>query len=188
VVIDEEQKGDDQAGDEQLVIPVSTTQKETPENAEAEINYLLDIQIQQDVPNIQFIELEKAVKELKQADHSTTILALIRSQVPSVVKEYLGSSLPDAFQKVLWSHTKEFKKELFEKRDYKDAVKEALEKTPPSLDLYDALTWSILPDEANMKKGDKPNTVVKKRDRRDDQDEDPLAGSNHDKKTKKEKS
>ncbi|GKE77250.1 hypothetical protein Tco_1543370, partial [Tanacetum coccineum] len=73
----EEQKGDDQAEDEQLVVPVSTTQKMTPnllqstsshsvssnfgnqfinspnaslidtipENAEAEINSLLDIQI-----------------------------------------------------------------------------------------------------------------------------------------------
>ncbi|GKG15428.1 hypothetical protein Tco_0357751, partial [Tanacetum coccineum] len=74
-----------------------------------------------------FTELEKAVKELKQADHSTTILASIRSQVPSVVKEYLGSSLPDAFQKVLRSHTKELKKELSEKRDYKDVIEESVQ-------------------------------------------------------------
>nr|GEV75664.1 hypothetical protein [Tanacetum cinerariifolium] len=203
---EEEQKGDDQAGDEQLVVHVSTTQKETPsllqstsnhfvssnfgnkfikspnssligtilENAKAEINSLLDIQIQQDVPNIQqelfhavkvsiipekktqqpqstppapllpateiqsahvpntkvvksvvkrFTELERAVKELKQAYHSATMLALIRSQEPSVVKEYIGSSLSNAFRK--------------------------------------------------------------KRDRVDDQDEDPLNGSNQGKKTKK---
>ncbi|GKB12566.1 hypothetical protein Tco_0846489 [Tanacetum coccineum] len=37
-------------------------------------------------------ELEQIVKELKQADHSTTFLASIRSQVPSIVKEYLGSN------------------------------------------------------------------------------------------------
>ncbi|GKE28816.1 hypothetical protein Tco_1444200 [Tanacetum coccineum] len=128
-----------------------------------------------------FTELERAVKELKQADHSTTILASIRSQVPSVVKEYLGFSLPDAFQK---------------------AVKEALEKTPLSLgqsssqgqshlthdthqELCDALTWSMLLDEATTEKGDNSNKVLKKRDRRDDQDEDPSAGSNQGKKTKK---
>ncbi|GJU65980.1 hypothetical protein Tco_1252239 [Tanacetum coccineum] len=46
-------------------------------------------------------ELEKEVKELKQVDHSTTIHALIRSQVPVVVNEYLGSSLGDALQNVL---------------------------------------------------------------------------------------
>ncbi|GKC21984.1 hypothetical protein Tco_1024134 [Tanacetum coccineum] len=40
-------------------------------------------------------ELEKDVKELKQVDHSTTILASIRSQVPSVVNEYLGSQVSE---------------------------------------------------------------------------------------------
>ncbi|GKE79272.1 hypothetical protein Tco_1545392, partial [Tanacetum coccineum] len=207
----EEQKGDDQARDEQLVVPVSTTQKETPnlvqstsshsvssnfgnqfinspnaslidtipENAKAEINSLLEIQIQQDVPNIQqepFHAVKVSVNpettqiplttpptppllaiELKQADHSTAILDSIRSQVPSVAKDYLGSSLPDALKKVLQSHIEKLKNELSEKRDYKDvieesiqanvinevknflpkflphAVNEALEKTPPSL-------------------------------------------------------
>ncbi|GJX69695.1 hypothetical protein Tco_0305422, partial [Tanacetum coccineum] len=163
---DKKQKGDEHAGDEQVVVPIATTNKEkptllqsTPKNVEAEINSLLDIQIQQDVPNIQqepfhavkvsiipkttqlppstppapplpaseilttqvsnfeavtyvvqrSTELEQAVKELKQADHSITILASIRSQVPSVVKVYLGSSLLDAFHKVLQSHTEELK-------------------------------------------------------------------------------
>ncbi|GJW56989.1 hypothetical protein Tco_0103720 [Tanacetum coccineum] len=43
----------------------------------------------------------------------------------------------------------------------------------------------MLLDEANMKKGDKLDSVPKKRDRGDDQDEDPSAGSNQGKKTKK---
>ncbi|GJU82636.1 hypothetical protein Tco_1285001 [Tanacetum coccineum] len=192
----EEQKGDDQFGDEQLVFinsPNASLIGTIPENAEAEINSL-------------FTELEKAVKELKQADHSTTILASIISQVPSVVKEYLRSIPLDAFQK---------------------AVKEALEKIPPSLDqsssqgqstiqaaeslskyklkkvpyekmhktqshlthdthqeLYDALTWSMLLDEATTKESDKPDKVLKKRDRGDDQDKDPSDGSNQGKKTK----
>ncbi|GJR97156.1 hypothetical protein Tco_0269330 [Tanacetum coccineum] len=93
-----------------------------PKNAEAEINSLLDIQIQQDVTNIQ-----------QEPFHAVKV------------------------SKVLQSHTEELKKELSEKRDYKDvieefvqanvinevkifplkflpqAVKEALEKTPYSL-------------------------------------------------------
>ncbi|GJY03381.1 hypothetical protein Tco_0369321 [Tanacetum coccineum] len=48
-----------------------------------------------------FTKLEQVVKELKQADHSTTILTSIRSQVPSIVENYLGSSLLDALKKVL---------------------------------------------------------------------------------------
>ncbi|GKD18279.1 hypothetical protein Tco_1207437 [Tanacetum coccineum] len=198
------------------------------------------------------LELEKAVKELKQVDHSTSILASIKSQVPSIVKNYLGSSLPDAFKKVLQSHTEELKKELSKKRNYKDVseesvqanvikevknflpqfllhvVKEALKKTLSSLgqsssqgqfaiqateslseyelkkilyekmhksqshmtndthhELYDALTWSMLLAEATMKGGDNHDKVLKKRDRGDDQYEDPSAVSNQGKKTKK---
>ncbi|GJU28741.1 hypothetical protein Tco_1167362 [Tanacetum coccineum] len=129
---------------------------------------------------------DEQVVELKQADHSTVILASIRSQVPSVVKEYLGSSLPDAFQKVLRSHTEELKKELSEEKDYRDIIEEFVQANvnlPPKL--FDALTWSMLLDEAKMKKGDKPDTVPKKRDRGDDQDKDPSAGLNQGKKTKK---
>ncbi|GJR75848.1 retrovirus-related pol polyprotein from transposon TNT 1-94 [Tanacetum coccineum] len=137
-----------------------------PENAKAEINSLLEIQIQQDVPNISLDRnaiflLSKFLKmslKLKQSDLSfQIILDSVRSQVPSVAEDYLGSSLPDALKKVLQSHIEKLKKELSEKRDYKDvieesiqanvinevknflpkflpqAVKEALEKTPPSL-------------------------------------------------------
>ncbi|GJQ96995.1 hypothetical protein Tco_0008134 [Tanacetum coccineum] len=46
--------------------------------------------------------LEKDVKELKQVDHSLAILAMIRSQVPSAVNEYLGSILGDSLQKMTW--------------------------------------------------------------------------------------
>nr|GEU42130.1 hypothetical protein [Tanacetum cinerariifolium] len=43
----------------------------------------------------------------------------------------------------------------------------------------------MLLDEANMKKGDKPDTVPKKRDHADNKDDDPSAGPNQSKKTKK---
>nr|GEW73015.1 hypothetical protein [Tanacetum cinerariifolium] len=54
-------------------------------------------------------------------------------------------------------------------------------------ELFDELTWSMLLDEANIKKGDKRESAPKKRDRGDDQDKDPLAGSNQGKNTKKRK-
>ncbi|GJR26224.1 hypothetical protein Tco_1102456 [Tanacetum coccineum] len=258
---EEELKGDYQAGDEQLVIHVSTTQRETPslpqstsnhlvssnfgnpfinspnasligtipENTEAEMNSLLDIQIQQDVPYIQqepfhavkvsvipeatqvppttppapplpatkipstqvsnsravksiiqiFTELEQAVKELKQADHSTSILASIKSQELSEKRDY-KDVIEKSVQAYVINEVKNFRPKFLPK-----AVKEALEKTPLSLELFGKLTWSMLIDEANKEKGDKPDSVPKKRDRGDDQDEDPLVGSNQGKKTKK---
>nr|GEY28407.1 hypothetical protein [Tanacetum cinerariifolium] len=42
---------------------------------------------------------EKDVKELKQVDHSSAILASVRSQVSTMVNEYLGSSLGDTLHK-----------------------------------------------------------------------------------------
>ncbi|GJZ00381.1 hypothetical protein Tco_0517810 [Tanacetum coccineum] len=104
------------------------------ENAKAEINSLLDIQIQQEVIIIQKEPLhevnvsvipnptqippstpptptlpatEKDVKELKQVDHSLAILESIKSLVPSAIDKYLGSTLGDTHQKVLQRHTEE---------------------------------------------------------------------------------
>ncbi|GJV27399.1 hypothetical protein Tco_1383847, partial [Tanacetum coccineum] len=109
---DEEHKEDDKAGDEQVVVLVSTTHKEKPNLLQSTSSHSVSLNFGDQfinspnatliVPNSKvvkfvvqrFTELERAVKELKQADHSTTILASIRSQVPSVVKEYLGFSLP----------------------------------------------------------------------------------------------
>ncbi|GJS99668.1 hypothetical protein Tco_0820838 [Tanacetum coccineum] len=77
-------------------------------NAEVEINSLLDIQIQQDVPNIQqelfhvvkvVSDLEKDVKELKQVYYTPTILESIKYEVPEAVNKYLGSTLRDTLQK-----------------------------------------------------------------------------------------
>ncbi|GJW40607.1 hypothetical protein Tco_0066452 [Tanacetum coccineum] len=51
--------------------------------------------------------------------------------------------------------------------------------------LYDALTWSIKLDENNSTRGRNPDTVLKKIDLGDDQDEDHPTGPNHGKKTKR---
>ncbi|GJR51022.1 hypothetical protein Tco_1401543 [Tanacetum coccineum] len=162
-------------GNQFITSPNASLIDTIPENAEAEINSLLDTKIQQDVPNIQFTELKRAVKELKQAGYSTHILASIRFQVPSVVKEYLGSSLFDAFQKY------ELKKKLYAKihKSQSNMTHEMHQ------ELFDALTWSMLLDEANMEKGDKPDIVLKKKDRGDNQDEDPSARSKQGKNTKR---
>ncbi|GJS06383.1 retrovirus-related pol polyprotein from transposon TNT 1-94 [Tanacetum coccineum] len=145
-----------------------------------------------------FTELERVVKELKQADHSTTILTSIISQVP--LRDY-KDIIEESVQANVINEVKNFLPKCLLK-----ALKEALEKTSPFLgqsssygqsaiqaaeslfkyelkkiiyekihksqsnlthnthqELFDALTWSMLLDEANMKK----------------------AGSNQGKKTKK---
>nr|GEZ30518.1 hypothetical protein [Tanacetum cinerariifolium] len=52
-------------------------------------------------------DLEKEVKELKNVDHSLALLAKIRSEVPTAVKEYIGTNLNDALHKLLQRHTAE---------------------------------------------------------------------------------
>nr|GEX97711.1 hypothetical protein [Tanacetum cinerariifolium] len=131
-----------------------------PENTDKEITSMMDIEIQQDVPlhlhyQPQKITFEKDVQEVKQVDHFAAIHDSIRSQVPSVVKDYLGTSLPDAFQKadfatlVIQKYLTEFelKKILMEK----------------------------------MKKSQSYQTA-------DDKDEDPSAGPNPGKESKKRRS
>ncbi|GKA28140.1 hypothetical protein Tco_0714308 [Tanacetum coccineum] len=55
--------------------------------------------------------LEKYVQELKEVDHTRSHLALLRSEIPSAINAYLGSSLGDALQMVLQNHTKELKQQ-----------------------------------------------------------------------------
>ncbi|GJZ57290.1 hypothetical protein Tco_0612784 [Tanacetum coccineum] len=136
-----------------------------------------------------FTALEQAVKELKQADHFAVVLASIKSQVPSVVENYLGT---ESVQAHVINEVKNFLPKFLLQE-----VKESLKKTPHSLgqsssqgqaviqaaeslseyelkkilydkmhkrksnqthvthqELFDALTWSMLLDEANDKKGD----------------------------------
>ncbi|GKC54305.1 hypothetical protein Tco_1077050, partial [Tanacetum coccineum] len=69
-------------------------------------------------------DLEKKVKELKNVNHPSTLTSVIRSKVPTVVKEYLGTSLDDALYKVLQRNNAELKKELFEQKSYKEVINE----------------------------------------------------------------
>ncbi|GJZ41782.1 hypothetical protein Tco_0588668 [Tanacetum coccineum] len=49
--------------------------------------------------------LEQEMSEVKKSDHSTNVLASIKSQVPTAVDKYLGTKLDDALLKVLERHT-----------------------------------------------------------------------------------
>ncbi|GKC67725.1 hypothetical protein Tco_1100323 [Tanacetum coccineum] len=145
-----------------------------------------------------FHTLEKDVQEIKQADHFAAILESLRSQVPSIVKEHLGTSLPDAFQKVLKSHTEGLKKELtVTKAEYKEFIKESitnevknqlLKILPKAVSdfatpiLYDGLVNSYLLDKDIVESYGQ--TVSLKRSCEDDQDEDPPARPNQGKEIK----
>ncbi|GJZ07022.1 hypothetical protein Tco_0540815, partial [Tanacetum coccineum] len=76
--------------------------------------------------------LEQEMSEVKKTDHSADVLASIKSQVPTVVDEYLGTKLDDALLKILERHTAD----LIEKyssedacdKDVKDRVKKPQKK------------------------------------------------------------
>ncbi|GJV15972.1 hypothetical protein Tco_1361295 [Tanacetum coccineum] len=94
---EEELKGDDQAKNEQ------------------EIGFV----------SFRVFELEKEVNEIKQADHSIAIVESIRSQVPSAVNEYLGSSLGDELQKDDMEKAKTIKTPTQKKRRHDDKDQDA---------------------------------------------------------------
>ncbi|GKC83689.1 hypothetical protein Tco_1139406 [Tanacetum coccineum] len=93
-------------------------------------------------------DLENDIKTLRNVDHSLVIRAVIKSEIPSVVKEYIKTSLDDTLHKQ-------------QKRKHKA--------------LYHALMEFILVDEDVMDKG--VAKIQKKRKPDDaDRDEDPPAG------------
>ncbi|GKA12715.1 hypothetical protein Tco_0692261 [Tanacetum coccineum] len=70
--------------------------------------------------------LEKDVQELKLIDHTTELLASLRSEIPSAVNAYLRSSLRDVLQKFLQKHSKEPKQQYSQQVDYKDVIEESV--------------------------------------------------------------
>nr|GEX05211.1 hypothetical protein [Tanacetum cinerariifolium] len=124
--IDIEETDDDEptkSDNEDQAMDDAKKNDEDKESADAEITSLVDVQIQQEIPSVllaplldlRVSDLEKEVKELKQVNLSTTLLASTRSEVPSVVNENLGSSLGDALQFELQKHTKELRQEYSQK-------------------------------------------------------------------------
>ncbi|GJW63497.1 hypothetical protein Tco_0115381 [Tanacetum coccineum] len=79
------------------------------DTAEADVSSLMDIQIQQETPQFQspslrVAKLEKDMSELKKIDLSAKALAALKTQVPYIVDNFLGSKVGDVFQKELKKH------------------------------------------------------------------------------------
>ncbi|GKC75971.1 hypothetical protein Tco_1126745, partial [Tanacetum coccineum] len=136
-------------------------------------------------------ESEKDVKEIKQVDHLEAIIATIKTHVPSVVNEYLGSSLGDALQKAKQDHAAKEQRPSQSSKPYDQAAeaefkqKEILfnmmresksyEKHPTHQELYDALMQLLIMDEDDIEKAKTIKPLTQKKRRHDDKDQDPLA-------------
>ncbi|GJY52538.1 hypothetical protein Tco_0443385 [Tanacetum coccineum] len=156
--------------------------------------------------------MEQFVKQLKETNFSLVIHDSITSQVPSIVDKYLGSSLPNAFRKELQANNTTLKKELSE-LNYKEVIEESVKDhvvkefknflpqclpkvvsdfTIPIIEesvKAHAVNENVIEESVKdhvVNESTKPNQILKKRDRGDDdQDEDPSAGPNQGKEMKK---
>nr|GEX02671.1 hypothetical protein [Tanacetum cinerariifolium] len=129
------------------------------------------------VIHLRSIELEKDVYEMKKIDHSAKALASLKSQVPTVINNYLGFKLSDALQKIM-SEIHKIKKE--------QAEKQKLSKNTANHALYHALMEALIVDEEAMDKGVAASVKHHKRQHDDeDDDEDPSAGPNQGKMIKR---
>nr|GEW52831.1 retrovirus-related Pol polyprotein from transposon TNT 1-94 [Tanacetum cinerariifolium] len=101
-------------------------------------------------------DLENEIKTLKNVDHSLAIRVTIKYEVPTVVKEYLGTNLDDTLRKTM-------------------TASKTFNKHPKHKALYHVLIESILADENAIDKG--VADIQKKRKPDDaDRDEDPPTG------------
>ncbi|GJS70453.1 hypothetical protein Tco_0703294 [Tanacetum coccineum] len=125
--------------------------------------------------------METEVKTLRNVDHSSTIRAVVKSEVPTVVKEYLGTSMDDGLRKALQRHTTKLVKEYYILADVTDVLQQ---QQKPQITLYHALVKSILEDEDAMDKG-VANKLKKRKPDDADRDEGPLAGPDQGLKRKK---
>nr|GEV01289.1 hypothetical protein [Tanacetum cinerariifolium] len=121
-------------------------------------------------------KLEQDVSELKKIDHSNDALASIKSQVPIVVDQYLGTKLDDALHKVLQRHVAELIQTCSGQPAPESSKKQESEKT-------------LLDDEEAMDKEVADTVKDHKRnhdgDDDDDDDEGPSARPNQGKITKR---
>ncbi|GJZ44395.1 retrovirus-related pol polyprotein from transposon TNT 1-94 [Tanacetum coccineum] len=144
-------------------------------------------------------DLEKEVKEFRNIDHSTKLLATIKSEVLTAVKEYLGKNLGDAFQKKSVADIRKTKiehaaKQQESKYTIKSSDKAALNEFnqkqalfetmtasksfnnhPKHMALYHALMESILANEDAMDQG-VADKQKKRKHANDNREEDPPVG------------
>ncbi|GJZ69245.1 hypothetical protein Tco_0632795 [Tanacetum coccineum] len=154
--------------------------------------------------------LEQEMSEVKKTDHSADVLASIKSQVPTVVDEYLGTKLDDALLKILERHTADLIEKYsvlpgpestdkvdLEEFNLKSALFKHMNKiksanrNTANYHLYHVLMESLIADEDAMDKevANKVKDHKRKHDSDDDEDDDddegPSAGSNQGKSAKK---
>ncbi|GKC30583.1 hypothetical protein Tco_1037877 [Tanacetum coccineum] len=128
------------------------------------------------IPPLRVSKIKKDVSELKKIDHFAKALAALKSQVPMVVEQYLGSKI-------------ESKKSALEilKIKKEQAEKQKMPRNPANHRLYHALIEALIEDKNTMDKGVADIVKDNKRKHDDDDDEDPLAGPNQGKKTKRQR-
>ncbi|GKB07644.1 hypothetical protein Tco_0835928, partial [Tanacetum coccineum] len=136
--------------------------------------------------------LEKEVHELKEADNAITLRALLKSEIPTTIKAYLGSSLGDALQKVLQKHTEELIQKYPQQVDYKEIINDSLQvnlinevnnQLPQLLPKAEFLFLLLCLDDAIARGQADPEKVLRKRDR----DDKASVGPDQGKKTKRSK-
>ncbi|GJZ42069.1 hypothetical protein Tco_0588955 [Tanacetum coccineum] len=110
-------------------------------------------------------DVENEVKTLRNVDHSLTIRAAVKFEVPIVVKEYLGTNVTDMLQQQLKPH-----KSVANIRKIK--MEQAGKHQEPKYTIISS--DSILEDENAMDKGVADKLEKRKPD--DDRDKGPLAG------------
>nr|GEX35319.1 putative nucleotidyltransferase, ribonuclease H [Tanacetum cinerariifolium] len=146
--VDEEKKGDEHAGDEQVRSIQCWTFKSNKRFLSFSKNHFM-------LSKSLFTKLEQAVKELKQTDHSPAILASVRSQV---VKEALVKTLLSFGQSSSQGQSAIQATESLSEYELKKIIYDKMHKSQSNMtqkmhqELFDALTWSMLLDEASMKK------------------------------------
>nr|GEX14709.1 hypothetical protein [Tanacetum cinerariifolium] len=109
------------------------------------------------VVQLRVAKLVKDVSELKKIDHSTKSLDTLKSQVLTVVEQYLGSKISDDPQKTMHENM-------------------SFNRNPANHRLYHALMEALIEDENGIDKG--VANTVKDHKRKHDDDEDPPAGPN----------
>nr|GFA00332.1 hypothetical protein [Tanacetum cinerariifolium] len=133
----------------------------------------------QKLKGLRVSDLEKEVKELKQADLTLTIHASIIFEVPSAVNEYPGSKKHQKSQYIIKSSDKTALAEFDQKQAMFDSMHESksFNKHPANKTLYHTLMESLISDEKVMDQGVAVLIKQKKIPHDDeDRDQDPHAG------------
>ncbi|GJZ39044.1 hypothetical protein Tco_0585607, partial [Tanacetum coccineum] len=136
--------------------------------------------------------LEQEMSEVKKIDHSAAILDSIKSQVPIVVDNYLGTKLDDALLRILERHTADLIEKYSVLPGPESIKNQESKKSPKEIIRIKREQEALIADEDTMYKEvkDRVKDYKRKHDSDNDEDDDdddegPSAGSNHGKSTKR---